>query len=174
MATKLPKEVSHLIDEVTKEDHQSVKSGSRLRLGNLYLWYYPDPKTKAKLDVYDQLPLVILLDIPSGKYILGINLHYIPWTKRLQFIKSLQSKGTKIKYSDIRKAWRNAKIPTAYANLAIRKYLVNRIASNIRIFEEPDDQYNIVKNVLPEFKKKQMAQVYRDIEKELKRQRNRK
>jgi hypothetical protein len=171
MAKKLPKQVQTLIDEITKEDAEIVKPGKKLKLSNLYLYYYPDPKTKAKLDVYDTLPLIVLLDVPDGKYVLGINLHYIPYLKRLQFMKGLMGKGTKIKYSDIQKAWKDAKIPNAYANLAIRKYLVNRIASNIRVFEDPEDQYRIVKEVLPDFKKKSMPQVYRDIEKQLTRQR---
>ena len=172
MATKLPKEVNALIDAVTSEDFESVKSSRQLELGKLYLWYYPNPKYANVLDVYDQLPLVILLDIPSAKHILGINIHYLPYTYRLQFMKHLIQKGTKIKYSDIQKAWKAAKIPTGFANLAIRKYLINRIASNIKIFENDEDKYNIVKNILPHFKKKTMEQVYKDINKKMKRQRD--
>lgn len=168
---KIPSEITVLIDAVTKEDHESVKSVSNLKLGKLYLFYYPDPKTKDKLEVYDQLPLVILLDVPDSKYLLGINLHYIPYLNRLNFIKNLQSKGLKIKYNDIVKAWKAAKIPGAYANLAIRKYLINRIASNVKIFDDPKDQYEIVRNILPIFKKKQMDQVYKDIQKAVVKQR---
>lgn len=170
MAEKLPKEVSFLIDTVTSNDYESVKPGTKLRLGNLFLYVY-DAKHKAKLEVWDTLPLVVLLDIPQGKYILGLNLHYIPYLKRIQFVKILQAQRTRIKYIDIAKAWQKAEIPRAYANLAIRKYLVNHIRSNIKIFEDPEDQMKIVKNVLPIFKKQDMTRVYRDIEKKLSRQR---
>ena len=170
MAGKLPKEVSRMIDEITKEDAEVVKPGKKLSLSNLYLFYYPDPKTKAKLDVYDTLPLIVLLDIPDSKYILGINLHYMNWSQRLQFTKYLQTRKFKIKYSDIIKAFNSAKVPQALAKYCIRKYLINRIGSNIRIFDNPEDQYNIIKEVLPDFKKKSMSQVYKDIRKEYKRQ----
>lgn len=167
---KLPKEVTMLIDEVTNEDHESVKAGSQLKLGRLYLYAY-DAKHKSKLEVWDKLPLVVLLGVPHGKYIVGINLHYIPYIKRVQFMKAIQAKGTKVKYDDIYKAWKEAKIPAAYAGLAIRKYLVNHIKSNIKVFEDPEDQMRITKNVLPMFEKQSMATVYRNIEKALAKQR---
>ena len=163
---KLPKEVTRLIDDITNEDHESVKSGSQLKLGNLYLYAY-DAKTKAKLEVWDSLPLVVLLGVPHGRYMLGINLHYIPYLKRIQFMKNIQAKGTKIRYNDIGKAWKDAKLPLSYAHLAIRKYLVSHIKSNIKIFDDHDDQMKIVKNVLPMFEKQNMSTVYRNIEKAL-------
>lgn len=167
---KLPKEVTALIDVVTDEDHESVKSGSQLKLGMLYLYVY-DAKHKSTLPVWDKLPLVVLLGVPHGKYLTGINLHYIPYIKRIQFMKAIQKKGGKVKYDDIAKAWKEAKIPAAYAALAIRKYLVNHIKSNIKIFEDADDQMKIVKNVLPMFEKQSMNTVYKNIEKELAKQR---
>ena len=168
MAKKLPKEVINLVNEITNDDHESVKPGTKLSLGNLFLFYYPNPKYASKLDVFDQIPLIILLDIPSSKHILGINLHYFSWSQRLAFLKYLQSKRMRIKYSDIVKALKSAKVPVALANYAIRKYLINRIASNVKIFENPEDQYEIVKNILPIFKKKTMSQVYKDIDKKFK------
>ncbi len=170
MAKKLPKEVNYLIDKVTTEDHESVRPGTRLHMGDLFLYFY-DAKYKSVLDVWDQLPLIILLDIPHGKYILGINIHFIPWTYRIQFIKNIRTKGNRIKYRDIVKAWKKAKIPEAYAKLAIRKYLVSHIKSNIKIFTDEDDQLEIVKNILPKFKKKSMSQTYKDIENKIKQQR---
>lgn len=168
---KLPKEIDFLISEITREDAESVNSSSKLRLGRLYLWYYPDPKYKDKLEVYDQIPLVMLLDVPDGKYILGLNLHYIPWTYRINFLKLIQAKGMKIKYADVAKAWKQASIPYGFLSLAIRKYLINRIRSNIRIFSDPEDQLNVARNVLPLFKKQNMNSVYKDINKKLAAQR---
>ena len=167
---KLPKQISTLIDAITNNKIQSVKPGAKLQLGNLLCWVY-NAKTKATLPVWDKLPLVILLDIPKRKYILGINVHFIPWTYRINFVKSLQANGTKVKYKDIKRAWQEAKIPGAYASLAIRKYLLNRIQSNIKIFRDPKDQMEIVKNVLPDFQKMPMAATYKAIDKRIKAQR---
>jgi hypothetical protein len=167
MSAKLPSEVNALIDMITNDDIESVKSSSKLSLGNLYLWAY-DPKHKATLEMYDTLPLVILLGVPKGQYILGINLHYIPWTYRINFLTSIQAKGTKVKYKDIIKAWKTAKIPGSYAVLAIRKYLVSHIKSNIRIFDNLEDQLEVTRNVLPHFEKKSMSAVYKIINNKLK------
>ncbi len=166
---KLPKEINTLIDVITSEDHESVKPGTKLKLGNLFLYAY-DPKHKAILEVYDKLPLIVLLGIPKGKYIIGINLHFIPWTYRISFIKSIQNKNFRVKYIDILKAWKKAKIPGSYLKLAIRKYLVNRIQTNIKIFDNPEDQLKIVKEVLPDFAKKSASQTYKDIDKRIRAQ----
>ena len=170
MAKKLPKEINTLIDAVTSEDHESVKSGTKLKLGNLFLFAY-DAKHKATLEVWDKLPLIVLLDIPGGKYILGINTHFIPYTFRIKFIKNLQNKNMKIKYKDVLKAWKGANIPGAYLKYAIRKYLVSHIQSNIKIFDDAEDQLEIIRNVLPIFAKKSASQTYKDIDKNIKIQR---
>ena len=169
MAKKLPKEINILIDELTDNDHESVKSSSKLQFGKLFLWAY-SAKYASRLDVWDKLPLVIFLGF-DGKLIHGINLHYIPFLKRIQFMKMLQGQGNKIKYKDIKKAWQSAKLPVAYARLAYRCYLPSHIQSNIKIFEDHEDQMRIVKNVLPIFEKKSRTQVARDIEKALSKQR---
>jgi hypothetical protein len=163
---KLPKEINTLIDTITSDDFESVKPGTKLKLGNIFLYVY-DAKHKATLEVWDKLPLVVLLNIPKGKYILGINIHFIPWSYRIKFIKNLQTKNMKIKYKDVLKAWQKAQIPGVYLKYALRKYLVNRIQSNIKIFENPEDQLEIVKNVLPEFVKKSASQTYNDIDKRI-------
>ena len=98
-------------------------------------------------------------------------MHYIPYSFRLQFLKNLQNKGLKIKYRDIKKAWKDTKIPIVYANLAIRKYLISHIRSKVKIFDDPEEQYQIVKQVLPQFHKQKMAKVYQDINARIRKQR---
>lgn len=172
--SKLPKEVQTIIDAIVKQEPLDVSPSTKIKFGNLLAYVY-DPKYKSVLPVWDQLPLVILLNLPDGKYILGINLHYIPWTYRLQLMKSLQqvgeARGVRIRYRDVVKAWRDAKVPMGYAKLAIRKYLISHIRSKVKIFRNAEDQYEIVKNILPIFHKKKAAQVYRDINMKLKQQR---
>ena len=169
---KLPKEVQVLVDALTdsKKTTYEVKKARSMKMGALMLYVY-DAKTKAKLPVWDKLPLIILLDKPQGKYIIGINIHYIPYSFRINLIKELQSRGEnklRIKYSDVLRAWKKSKIPGAYLKLAIRKYLANHIRSNIRIFTGKDEQLEIVRNVLPQFVKKSMSQTYKDIDQKIK------
>ncbi len=166
---KLPREVSYLIDKVTNEDHESVKSSKQIKPGKLYLFAY-DPKHKATLEVWDQLPLIIFLQYRNN-LLNAINLHFIPYTYRIQFLKKLQTKSGIVKYKDLASAWKSTNIPNAYAYMSYRSYLISHIKSNIKIFEDLDDQLEIVRNILPQFKKKSMGQTYRDINKRLSKQR---
>mgnify|MGYP000983047083 CR=1 FL=1 len=169
---QLPKEIQAILNTILndKKDHKDISPRSKVRMGHLLTYVY-DAKYKDKLPVWDELPLLVLLDIPDGKYILGINLHYIPYTYRLQFLKYLQTKNLKIQYRDIKAAWQKAKIPTAFAQLAIRKYLISHVRSKIKIFYDAEEQYEIVKQILPRFHKQKMAQVYQNINLKMKKQR---
>lgn len=176
VASRLPKEIQHLIDELYKPSDK-VRSRQKLikpALGHLALFYYPDPKYKATLPVYDVIPLVILLWF-DGKYVEGINTHYIPYSYRMQLLKRIMSKlenGKRLKYKDIKDAWEKTRIPMAYARLAYRKYLVNRIRSEFRIFNHTN-YYPVAKEVMGEFKKQTATKVMRDINKEIKNKRAR-
>lgn len=168
---KLPKEIQFLLDKIYDEDIEIVDPKRKLLRGNLYLYGY-DPKHKDTLEVYDVLPLGILLDI-SSKYVWMINVHYIPYLKRIQFVRLIMEKlagGSRLKYKDIKKAWNKAEIPHAYARLAFRQYIIKRIQTKMRMFDE-DNYKAVVQNVLPEFKKQNMDTVYRNIEKKMKAQR---
>jgi hypothetical protein len=121
------------------------------KLGHLYLMSY-DPKWKEQLPFYDVLPLFILLGRSDDRFF-GINIHYLPWTYRIQLVRRLLSatkNKKRLKYLDIKKAWVSAKIPMAYAYLCFRSYLFNHIRSNIA--EIPLDNYDaVVKTIRPKF-----------------------
>lgn len=164
-STKLPKEVQYLIDKITEKDVRVKDAGNRVNVGSLLLYGY-DAKHHAKLEVWDALPLVILLGM-NGKYMWGINLHFIPYLQRLRFIKYLLSRKTTIRYREIKRAWKYAKIPMSYARLSYRKYLIGRVLTNVRVFH-PDDYLEVTRNVMPDFQKQGLNTVYRNIEKALK------
>jgi len=164
---KLPKQISNLIDEITKSDYEVVKKSRKIHLGTMALYYYPTPKTASTLEVYDQLPYVFILG-GGGGYLWGLNVHYFDWSQRLKFMKYLNSKKGNLRYKDVKKAFQSGSIPLGMANYCFRKYLVSHIKSNIRLFdikdnEEFKDAYSIAKEVLPVFKGKKDSQVFKDI-----------
>lgn len=57
------------------------------RVGDMYMYYY-DPKWKKKLPYYDRFPLTIIIE-NKGKYLLGLNLHYLSPKMRGQFLSKL-------------------------------------------------------------------------------------
>jgi hypothetical protein len=164
---KLPKQVTSLLDRLYDEDIPTIKKSKRLKLGNLYLFGY-DAKTKAKLPYWDMLPLVVLFGY-KAPYMIGVNAHYIPFTFRVQLLKELNKKmanGNRLKYKDIQRAWKAARIPKGYYYLAIRKYLISHIQTNIKVFEGEDNWAPVAAKVLPKFKKKSNSQVIKDIQRQ--------
>ena len=164
---KLPKEISSLIDDITKSDYEVVKKSRRLALGSMALFYYPTPKTAATLEVFDMLPYVFILG-GGGGYLYGLNVHYFDWAQRLKFMKFLNSKGGKLRYTDVKKAFKAGQIPLGMASYTYRLYLISHIKSNVRLFDikdndEFDDAYVVAQKVLPRFKGKSDSAVFKDI-----------
>lgn len=164
---KLPKGVNSLINQITTSDYETVKKNRRPGLGTMGLYYYPDPKTAATLEVFDQLPFVFFLGF-NAKYLWGLNIHYFDWAQRLKFMKYLNQRGGKLRYSDVKKAFKAGTIPLGLAAYCYRLYLISHVKSNMKLFdltdnEEYDDAYKIAKLVLPRFKGKSDSQVFKDI-----------
>ena len=174
----LPKTITSLIDEITVSNYKIKKKSKPIELGTMALYYYPNPKTAATLDVYDQLPYVFILG-GNSKYLWGLNIHYLPWTKRLQFMKFLRAKRGKLSYKDVKKAFQAGQIPLAMANYTYRLYLISHIKSNVRLFDLKDDEefkdaYQVANLVLPRFKGKGDSQVYKDINSKFKKSKQKK
>ena len=171
----LPKSISFLIDKLY--DNKVVTKGiddlSRRDLGSLILFGYYDPKTKEKLSFWDLIPLLLVFGF-NGNYLWGLNIHYIPYTYRLNFIGYLYNKRYKenkfLTWNDIKMAWKGAKIPMAYAYFSYRLYLIPRISTNIKSFGELDWK-PVTVNVLPKFKKMADAAIYSYIYQQIKRKR---
>ena len=156
MGKRLPKDIQVLFDKLYKnKEIPSIKRGSRqMRLGYPVLFVY-DPKYKKILPYYDTLPLSIILNKYSDGF-LGINLHYIPWARRIQLAKQLVRRTknkNRITYIDIKKAFKSAKLPLALANFALRRYLYSHVRSDMKFFDW--ETYDLaVKDIKPKFKKR--------------------
>ena len=158
---KFPRDVELLFNRIFKNQIiPNITPGSRsMRLGYPLMFVY-DAKTKASLPYWDALPFSILLaKYPDG--FLGLNLHYIQWTTRIQLAKKLV-KATKnknrINYYDVKKAWSDLKLPEAMLYLVIRRYLYSHVRSNIKQFDI-ETYAEVIKDVRPNFKKKSEMQV---------------
>jgi len=162
---RLPNEVNFLIDKLYDDNIKTVSNINQLDrsyLGTLILFGYYDPKTKDQLPYWDMIPLLLLFGF-SGTYMWGLNIHYIPYTYRVKFVGELYKKrfleNKILQWADIKRAWFDADIPSAYAYFSYRRYLINRISTNIKAFGEQDWK-PVVVNVLPEFKKLSASAIY--------------
>lgn len=72
-------------------------SGSTM-IGRMYFFYY-DPKTKAKLPIYDRFPLVLPIERYSDGF-LGLNLHYLDQGSRSALLGQLQKYATNNKMDE--------------------------------------------------------------------------
>jgi len=111
-------------------DRKKLKT--KIEIGKMYFFVY-DPKTKDKLPYYDLFPLVFPIE-PYGDGFLGINLHYIDQSSRLQLLDNLYSITTnnnfdtrtklKISYSILSSSSRYLK-----AMPCIKRYLYSHMNS---------------------------------------------
>lgn len=135
---KFPKDVQMLFDKLYKGvDIPKIKPSKVKRaLFGFPMMFKYSPKHASTLPYYDILPMPILLNkLPDG--FLGLNIHYLPWAKRLQLADRLvrASKNRKrITYPQIKRAWNSLRLPMGYANLIIRRYLTSHIQSDIAVF----------------------------------------
>jgi len=113
-------------------DADSDRQTNRLRVGSMYMAFY-DPKWKKELPYYDRFPLFIPIDI-SGKYVLGINLHYISPKYRAILLGKLLALASDKNYDDktrLKITYGILKSSTRYKEYrpCIKKYLRSHFAS---------------------------------------------
>lgn len=150
-----PKDIQLLFKRLYKnKEIPNVKPGSRsMRLGYPVMFVY-DAKWKQELPYWDALPFsIVLAKYPDG--FLGLNLHYIQWTTRVQLAKKIMqaTKNKKrITYMQIKKAWISLKLPNALLNLVIRRYLYSHVRSPIKIFNI-ETYADAIKDIRPDFQK---------------------
>jgi len=169
LAKKVPEDIKALFDKINKTDEvrdvrtvsPTSKSGkNQMRLGYPVTFAY-DPKWKKTLPYYDNLPLSIVL-AKYGDRFLGINLHYVPWARRIQLAEYLVRRTknkNRVTYRDIKAAWKAAKLPLALASLCIRMYLHSHIKSKMKQFDW-ETYREAAKNIDPRFKKKADQYIY--------------
>lgn len=164
------KEIYYLLSKykTDKKPKRYSKSSKKFLKGSINLFSYPNPKYAKQLPYYDTNPMVLILDY-DGEYILGINLHYIPWTRRIEFAKKVIKKlkyKNRLKYSEIKRAAESVKMPGVFAYFSIRKYIRSRINGKIYSFNY-ENWHKAVVNIPANFKKKQDSFIYRDINKKV-------
>lgn len=86
-------------------------------LGKMYFFYY-DPKTKAKLPVYDRFPLVFPIEM-YGDGFLGLNLHYLSTGEREVFLNRLMA------FTNNDKINKSTRLQMTYDLLSSSKKLAN-------------------------------------------------
>ena len=135
---KFPKDVQVLFDKLYKNVEIPKIKPSKVKraLFGFPMMFKYSPKWSSTLPYYDVLPMPILLaKYPDG--FLGLNIHYLPWAKRLQLADRLvrATKNRKrITYPQIKRAWNSLRLPMGYSYLIIRRYLTSHIQSDIAVF----------------------------------------
>jgi len=153
------------IDEFGKPGAMDlIRDGKRNNkpfFGRLNMFFY-DPKLKAKLPYYDTFPLVLPLE-PYSDGFLGINLHYLPMSLRLQLLDRL------VDYSNNTKFDESTRLAVDYSKLkklsiikpTLKRYLAGRVKTQFRRIDA--DEFTVAA-LLPvqRFKKASAAEVYKD------------
>ena len=101
--------------------------------------------------------------LPYSDGFLGLNIHYLPWAKRLQLADRLvrAAKNKKrITYPQIKRAWNSLRLPMGYSYLIIRRYLASHIQSDIAVFTWENYRAAAV-NIPGKWRKKSEKAVFR-------------
>jgi hypothetical protein len=140
------------------------KRNNKPFFGRLNMFFY-DPKLKAKLPYYDTFPLVLPLE-PYSDGFLGINLHYLPMTLRLQLLDRLVDFSNNTKFDE------STRLAVDYSKLkklsiikpTLKRYLAGRVKTQFRRIDA--DEFTVAA-LLPvqRFKKASAAEVYADSRK---------
>ena len=133
-------------------------------VGNMYCYAY-DPKWKAKLQYYDEFPLIFVVEPAQGGFI-GINLHYVSPRNRIILMDSLTKIATDSKYNS------KTRLAMSYSVLkglskynmikpCLKKYLYGQVRSNFVSIDA--SEWDIV-TFLPvqKFKKEAASKVWSD------------
>jgi hypothetical protein len=120
----------------------NTRKANRIRIGELYMLYYPSPLTSSSLEFYDRFPLVLCTNY-TQKHIEGINLHYFPPNMRTKiFMRLIQNRTSSDLAENTRvilsmdRLMKDQNLETAL--IGYRKYLVNRIRSRVIHIDAPD------------------------------------
>jgi hypothetical protein len=142
---------------------EPIKSRSKQIIGGMYMFFY-DPKHKDKLPYYDAFPLVIVIGPAKGGF-LGLNLHYLPPTLRLQFFSNLMDiQGSKLSENDkfaLTYNMMQKSTKLRYYKPCIKHYLNSHVQS--KFAEVPAPEWEIA-TFLPtaQFRKANNYKVYYD------------
>lgn len=125
-----------------------VKSTDRSRsttaIGKLYFFYY-DPKTKAKLPIYDRFPMVFPIEKYSDGF-LGLNLHYLRGSEREALLNKLMEYKSSVKLTETTRLRMTYDLLASTKKLAsaarpcIKRYLFTHVRSSF--IEVPSTEWD--------------------------------
>ena len=137
------------------------KRNNRPFFGRLNMFFY-DPKFKKTLPYYDTFPLVLPLERYTDGF-LGINLHYLPMTLRIQLLDRLVDFSNNTKFDE------STKLDVDYSDLkkvklvkpTLKRYLQGRVKTQFRRIDA--DEFTVA-TLLPvqRFSKASADTVYSD------------
>ena len=143
------------------------KRNNRPFYGRLNMFFY-DPKYKKTLPYYDTFPLVLPLERYDDGF-LGINLHYLPMTLRIQLLDRLVDFSNNTKFDE------STKLDVDYSDLkkvklikpTLKRYLAGRVKTQFRRIDA--DEFTVAA-LLPiaRWKKASASEVYSDSRKMVK------
>lgn len=161
----LPKKVLKLLKLIESGSSvvKTVRDYKKMKLGGGYMMLYNALHAKT-LWAWDFCPVFILL-AKYGDRFLGISLHYIPYALRVSLAEKLikmTSWEKRIKYPDIKAAFKASKLPIGILALCLRMYRIDRIASEVKEFDSMSFM-DAIRNIMPKFRKKDEQAVYKII-----------
>lgn len=186
--SKIKKVVSNNPEDRHPKDIENAKDvATKMNFMNLYTTIY-SPKWKEELPYYDSMPLFFPIDIvngSSGKLLRSFNIHYLPPSLRIKFLKELETIITKdannkgFSPDDLKYYPRGniAKVIGRYMNKvylsgggssgamirqAYRSYFFSRMSGKLKYI--PVTQWEKAGRViLPVFRKESSSKIYADI-----------
>ena len=138
------KGIRAILDDITgKREIKKIRGAdltkkSKAPLNKAYVFHYPNPKTRNRLDYWMEYPVMIIIG-KQGDTVLGLSLQHLTYTYSIKLAREIarriKNKKAGIKYFDVKKAMMSAKIPQAMLYFAIRAYKTNRIPGNVYAVE---------------------------------------
>jgi hypothetical protein len=137
-------------------------------IGKMFIFVY-DAKYKDTLPYWDAYPLIFLFGVEKDRFF-GLNLHYLPPSRRAQFMDILVAnfKLTDGQFTDPKTKLVNFVYPsikaiskTKYYKACIHQYLKNHVKSSF-LLVTPDSWENAIMLQTERFQKKTKYEVWKD------------
>jgi len=169
------KQANSLRKKVVGEEKYRRRGRGEIRIGDLYLFQYPDPVHKDTLPYYDTWPCVFFFDEYTSKagkrIVLGLNFHYLPPALRYKLFDDLLKLRNEKRYrptTRLKMSWKTIKAASktnAYA-AAVHAYRVDRIRGGL-IKVNPTDWAQVIALPIANWKKSSRQNVYADTKSKL-------
>ena len=129
---------------------ENLRNG-RIEPGKMFTYVY-DPKTKDKMQYYDNFPLVIILEVVKGGWY-GANLHYLPPSMRVNLLEELSYRRNNV--LRIKRMLET----NPMTKPCLKRYLSNHVRSAPKVV--PKDDWEIaIQLPFENFQKAQARQVW--------------